>query len=103
MKFLSLDYIKQHSRIEYDCEDSLLELYGDAAEETLAGYMNRGKDAEEMVGSLVEEYGKVPAPVYQGGLMLVDLSYTQRSPVSMQHLYDIPYAFDALIKPYMNL
>lgn len=103
MKFLSLEYIKQHSRIEYDCEDSLLEAYGDAAEETLAGYMNRGETVEAMMDSLAEQYGKIPASIYVAGLMLVDLSYTQRSPVSPQQLYVIPYAFDRLVKPYMKL
>ena len=31
MKWLTIEYIKQHSRIDYDCEDELLELYGEAA------------------------------------------------------------------------
>ena len=35
MKWLKIDYIKQHSRIDYDCEDGLLELYGESAEETV--------------------------------------------------------------------
>ena len=39
MKYLSLEYIKQHSRIDYDCEDGLLEMYGDSAEETVAQYL----------------------------------------------------------------
>ena len=43
MKFLSLEYVKQHLRLDFDCEDSLLEMYADAAEETLAAYLNRGK------------------------------------------------------------
>ena len=103
MKFLSIEYIKLHSRIEYDYEDSLLELYGDAAEETLANYLNRGKDADEMVQSLVSEYGKIPAPIFHAGLMLVDLSYQQRTPVSPQHLYAVDYSFDMLVKPYMHL
>ena len=103
MEFLSVNYIKQHSRIDYDCEDSLLELYGDSAEETLAGYLNRGDGVDAMVTSLVEQYGKIPAPIYHAGLMLVELSYTQRGPVSMQQLYTIPYGFDKCVKPYMIL
>lgn len=103
MKFLSLEYIKKHSRIEYDCEDALLEAYGDAAEETLAGYIGRGDTVEAMMTSLTEQYGKIPASIYIAGLMLVDLSYTHRSPVSPQQLYVIPYAFDRMVKPYMKL
>lgn len=103
MKFLSLEYIKQHSRIDYDCEDDILELYGDSAEETLAQYLNRGKDADEMIASLTEQYGKIPAPFYHAGLILVDVSYQCRSPISATNMSLVPYTFDILIKPYMKL
>ena len=103
MEFLSLDYIKQHSRIEYDCEDALLELYADAAEEVLSQTLNRGKDAQEMVASLREQYGKIPAPIYHAGLMIVDLSYTYRTPIGPQQMHVIPYTFDMAVKPYMKL
>lgn len=103
MKWLSIDFIKQHSRIDFDCEDSLLELYGDSAEETVAQYLNRGKTVDEMVADLTEVYGHVPAPIYLAALMLVDLSYQHRSHVGPQNIYMIPYTFDMLVKPYMKL
>lgn len=31
MKYLEIDYIKQHSRTDFDCDDALLELYGESA------------------------------------------------------------------------
>lgn len=85
MKFLTIDYIKQHSRLNFDCEDQLLELYGDSAEEALAGLLNRGKTVEEMVESLEQEYGRVPACCYHAGLMLTEQAYNLRgvsSPVA---------------------
>ena len=103
MKFLSIEYIKQHLRIDDDCEDGLLELYGDSAEETMAQYVNRGKDADEMIASLTEQYGKIPAPIYQAALMLVDVSYQYRSPISPTNVSVVPYTFDILVKPYMKL
>ncbi len=103
MIFLSLEYIKLHSRIDFDCEDALLEEYGDAAEETLAGLLNRGDTVEEMVESLTEQYGKVPASIFQAGQMLVDIGYTHRSPVSAQNMSIVPYAFDIKIKRYIVL
>ena len=103
MEFLSLSYIKQHSRIDFDCEDELLELYGDSAEETLAQYLNRGKTAKEMVAELEEVYGHIPAPLYHAGLMLVDISYTYRSAISPTNVSMVPYTFDVLVKPYMKL
>ena len=44
MKWLSIEYIKKHSRIEYDCEDDLLEIYGNAAEETIYNITGRTFD-----------------------------------------------------------
>ena len=97
MKWLTLDYIKQHSRICCDCEDSLLELYGAAAEDTLLNHCNTTYD------DLLTEYGEVPAPLYQASLMLTDIGYTYRSPVSPTNTSIIPYTFDILVKPYMKL
>mgnify|MGYP005613016187 FL=1 len=97
MKWLTLEWIKLHSRIDFDCEDDLLELYGDDAEQTVLNIINRSFD------DLVEQYGEVPKPLYVAALMLVEVSYTQRAPISQQNMYVVPYAFDMKIKPYMKL
>ena len=103
MLFLTVEYIKKHSRIEYNDEDDMLTIYGNAAEDLLANYLNRGKNAAELVASLTEEYGKVPDAVLQAGLMLVDVSYQHRSPITPTNVYEVPYTFDVLVKPYMIL
>lgn len=97
MKWLTIEWIKAHSRIEYDCEDDLLELYGEAAEETVAELTRRSYD------DFLSEFGEMPKAVVQASLMLVDVSYSQRSPVGVQQLHAVPYTFDLLIKPYMRL
>lgn len=97
MKWLTIDYIKQHSRLDFSDEDSVLDLYGSAAEETVLNYLNRTYQ------ELLEQYGEVPAPIRQATLLLVDHSYTQRSPDSVQNLSTVPYSFDILVKPYMRL
>lgn len=103
MKFLSIDYIKQHSRIDFDCEDQLLELYGDSAEETLAGVLNRGNTVDQMVASLTEEYGGIPARCYHAALMLTEQAYNHRGPTSPTNMSMVPYGFDMLVKPLMKL
>lgn len=100
MKWLTIDYIKEHSRIDYSGEEELLELYGAAAEDMVLNVI--GRTHEEMV-EMVETYGEMPAALMQAALMLVDLSYMQRSPVSQANLYAVPYTFDFLVKPYMRL
>lgn len=97
MKFLTLELIKKQSRIDGVIEDSLLELYGEAAEETLLNYV--GATYEE----LTETTGKMPKALVQAALMLVDVSYQHRSPVSSQSISIVPYTFDILVKPYVKL
>ncbi len=101
MKWLTLDYIKQHSRIDFDCEDALLELYGESAEETVLSITRR--TYKEIVEKWGTENKPVPARIIHASLLLVELSYTQRSPVSQSNMYTVPYGFDLMIKPYMRL
>jgi uncharacterized phage protein (predicted DNA packaging) len=103
MEYLTLEYIKKHSRIDFDCEDDLLELYGNSAENAMAQVLNRGKDATEMVASLTEDFGKVPDPIKHATLELVDASYLHRSPADAQQMYYVLYGFDFKVKPYMKL
>ena len=97
MKWLTLDTIKQHLRIDHDCEDGLLATYGESCEEVVLNICNRTYD------DFIEKYGEIPAPVYQATLILVDVSYQYRSPDSPTVLSQVPYTFDILIKPYMIL
>ncbi len=97
MKWLKIEDIQKHSRIDYDCDDALLELYGNAAEEMVMQITGRDYD------NIIATYGEVPAALRQAALILVDTSYTQRTAVSAQNLYAVPYAFDFLIKPFMKL
>lgn len=105
MKWLKIDYIKQHSRIDYDCEDALLELYGESAEEMVLNTLGRTyEDLLENFGIDQPDGSKhVPAAIVQASLMLVDSSYTNRSPISPTNMYQVPYTYDFLVKPYMKL
>lgn len=103
MTFLTIDYIRAHSRLCCNLEEELLTLYAGGAEETLAGLLGRGDTVDEMVASLTEQYGKVPDAIKQAGLMLVDLGYMQRNPVSPQNYSVVPYAIDLLIKNFILL
>lgn len=97
MKWLTLEWIKAHSRIDFNGEDELLELYGESAEDTVLNVIAR--DYTEVI----EHYGEVPKPLFVAALMLVEVSYTQRAPFTQQNMYTVPYAFDMMVKPYMKL
>lgn len=98
MKWLSLDFIKQHSRIDYDCEDALLEMYGDSAEESIMNICNRSYEDLKVMGG-----GKIPANLYHAGVILVDNSYTNRGAVSVTAQNAGMYGIDLLLKNYIKL
>jgi len=105
MKFLTIDKIKQQLRLDCTCEAELLDAYGDSAEQTLAGYLGYNNENNVPdVDKMLEAYGgKMPAPLVQAALMLVDTIYQFRSPVSAQNMSIVPYTFDLLVKPYVKL
>lgn len=99
MKWLTLSQIKQQCRIEpdYTDEDDVLTGYGESAEETVLNVCMRTYD------DFLSEYGKIPQPIVEASLMLVTLSYEQRTPVTQYQMYAIGFAFDYKVKPYMRL
>lgn len=96
MKWLTVEWIKKHSRLDFDCEDDLLELYGEAAEEAVLNIINRSYT------EIIEKWGEVPKGLYIAALMQVEASYDHRSAVSLQNLYDVP-GFSIHVKPYIKL
>lgn len=103
MRWLTLDDIKAQLRIEssFTDEDNLLTAYGNNAEEMVLNITERTEAELKAMNRL--DVTKMPRPIVQATLMLVDLSYQQRNPISMANLYAVPYSFDFLIKPYMKL
>lgn len=97
MKYLTIDDIKTQLRIDTDCDDALLELYGTGAEDAILHLCNR--TFENLVGT----YGEVPAAIRQVTLELVSNSYDQRSPASPTNMSAVPYNFDLLVKSYIVL
>lgn len=105
MKFLTIDKIKQQLRLDCTCEAELLDLYGNSAEATLAGYLGYNNENNVPdVDKMLEAYGgTIPAPLVQAALLLVDTSYQYRNPISNQNMSVVPYTFDLLVKPYVKL
>lgn len=97
MKYLRIEDIKQQLRLDFDCDNSLLELYGTGAEDTILYLCNR--TYENLVGT----YGEVPAAIRQVTLELVNTSYDYGSPASPSNLSAVPYNFDLLVKEYIVL
>lgn len=97
MKWTTIEYIHRHSRIDFNCEDAELELYANSAENTILQLCRR------TYAGFIAKYGCIPDDIRHATLMLIDGSYTHRTPATVQNLYIVPYAFDMKVKPYMRL
>lgn len=100
MKYLTFEQIKAQLRLDdeqAELERTLLELYGEAAEDTVLNTCHR------TITDIFEQHGTIPKPLVHATLMLVDIAYKERSPVSSQNMSSVPYTFDLLLKPYMRL
>ena len=100
MKYLTFDQIKAQLRLDdeqAELERTLLEMYGESAEQTVLNLLNRTET------DVHEQYGGIPKPIVHATLLLVDNAYKEHSPISPQSMSTVPYAFDLLLKPYMRL
>lgn len=97
MKWLTLDYIKKHSRLDYNIEDDLLTIYAESAEDQVLNDIGRS------YAELIQWQGEVPKAILHASLMLVDFAYEQRSPVDKLNWSVVPYTYERLIKPYIRL
>lgn len=104
MRWLTLELIKAHLRIDGDGEDSYLTLLGESAEETVLNFIGRSYEDLIAVFGIPDGAGKrVPTPIVEASLMLCLNSYENRGVASVTALYTVPYGFDARVKPYMKL
>ena len=100
LHWVTLNDIKDQLRIERDNtqEDTLLTRYGATAEKFILRYIQRTED--ELKAMNTDDPTQVPEDIVSATLMLCDLYYQYRGPVSMQNLYLIDYGFDALVMPF---
>lgn len=98
MKYLTLDYIRSHSRLNFNCDDAELELIGKAAEEIVLHYLNRTlDDLKESNG------GEVPASVIEATLCIVDNNYQHRGVSTQATQNSVLWGVDSMLKPFMIL
>ena len=98
MKFLTIDYIRAHSRLDFDCENNLVEVYGSSAEEVVLNILGRTLE------DIREEFnGEVPANIIHAALLLTDFSYQHRTAAESIPLSAIPYGVDFLLLPYTKI
>ena len=100
MNWLTIDLIKQQLRLDDSqaaMEGDLLAMYGESAEAALLQLLRRTAE------NVVETFGGVPKPLIHAALMLVDIAYQYRSPITPASVNQVGYTFEILVKPYMRL
>lgn len=102
LKVVTLEELKAQMREDFDGEDNLIALYGEAAEKAVIGATRR--TFEELAG-IAEAEGDdgFPSRLKVAILMLAAHSHRNREPVAAVSQNAVPYALDMYIKPYVKL
>ena len=93
------EYARKHSRIDYNsAEDEIIEDYILSAEGVVLS------DIDRTLEDCYEQFDERQwAMLKHAVLFLTDVGYEHRTPVSHGNMYIVPYTYEALIKPLMNL
>ena len=97
LKWLSLDAIHAHCRIDFDCEDAELEQFGMAAEQAILDLTRRTYE------NFVDTYGRIPDPIFNATLLLVQSLYKNRDAEEQRDSKEIAFGFSFMVKNYMVL
>ena len=97
LKWLSIDAIHAHCRIDFVCEDAELEQYGIAAEQAILDLTRRTYE------NFIDTYGRIPDPIYNATLLLVQSLYKNRDAEEQRDSKEIAFGFQFLVKNYMCL
>ena len=97
LKWLTIDAIHQHCRIDFNCEDAELEQMGIAAEQAILDLTRRTYE------NFIDTYGRIPDPIFNASLLLVQNLYNNRDAADTQKKEAALYGFDLLLKNYMCL
>ena len=97
LKWLSIDAIHAHCRIDFNCEDAELEQMGIAAEQAILDLTRRTYE------NFIDTYGRIPDPIFNASLLLVQNLYNNRDAEEQRDSKEIAFGFQFLVKNYMCL
>ena len=117
---MTLEELKAQMREDFDGEDDLIRLYGEAAEQAVIGATRRTYEELCRIGYTEQTGLKLPTDEASPGetlpgvawfparlkvaiLMLAAHSHRNREPVAAVAQNAVPYALDMYVKPYVKL
>lgn len=95
---LNIELIKKHLNIDeyYEDDDNYLAYLCEVAEKTVE------KHIDTDLGSLMSEYGELPAPITHAILLFIGDMYKSRESVSFGSVTSIPFSYEYLLSLYKN-
>lgn len=98
MAYVSLADAKKHLNLEsgYTEDDAYITSLIDAAEQAISVHIN------EKLADLADSGGTLPAPLYQGVLLMVGNLYQNREPVGLGKTVKLPLNYEYLINLYRH-
>ena len=97
LKWLTIEAIHTHCRIDLNCNDSELEQFGFAAEQAILDLTRRTYE------NFIDTYGRIPDPIYNATLLLVQSLYKNRDAEEQRDSKEIAFGFSFMVKNYMYL
>lgn len=97
LRWLSVDAIKTHCRIDFDCEDAELLQMGIAAEQAILDLTRRTYE------NFIDTYGRIPDPIFNATLLLTQSLYKNRDAEEQRDSKEIAFGFSFMVKNYMYL
>ena len=97
LKWLTIDAIHDHCRIDSNYEDAELEQYGKAAEQAIINVTRRTFE------NFIDTYGRIPDDIFVATLELVQDQYDNRNSSDSQQRHSAIYNFEMLVKNYVSI
>ena len=95
---VTIEDLKRQLRVDYEEEDDLIAMYGEAAENVVVKATNRSLEELKAIGD-----GALPLPIRVAILKMAAEMFTNRGITTQGNVSVVPYGFEALIKPYVKL
>jgi hypothetical protein len=97
LRWLSVQAIHDHCHIDFNCGDAELEQFGIAAEQAILDLTRRTFE------NFVDTYGRIPDPIFNATLLLVQSLYKNRDAEEQRESKEIAFGFAFMVKNYMVL
>ena len=97
LRWLTIEAIHTHCRIDFNCEDAELEQMGIAAEQAILDLTRRTYE------NFIDTYGRIPDPIFNATLLLVQSLYKNRDAEEQRDSKEIAFGFAFMVKNYMYL